>query len=192
LDLPARKLYWADTGTNPGEGVGGRSVCRGDFDGSTPLEILATGSEPWDVDLDLRCTNYQEWVQRCFRRDALPPDTAPEADPDQDGLPNAVEYAFDTAPQSANTNRQALLTGRIVAVSSARYHAVVYPRRTGASDLQYQIETSTNLNAWTPGLTQTIDSIELGDGLEAVTARTTDPVTDLTQHFMRVRVVLTR
>ena len=82
LDIPARKLYWADTGTNPGNGTGGQSVCRGDFDGSTPMEILATGVEPWDVDLDLRCTNYTEWVLRCFRRDALPTQTALDADPE--------------------------------------------------------------------------------------------------------------
>ena len=70
LDIPAQKLYWADTGTNPGSGTGEHAVSRGDFDGSTPQEILAGGTEPWDVDLDRRCRNYTEWRMRCFRRDA--------------------------------------------------------------------------------------------------------------------------
>ena len=91
LDIPARKLYWADTGTNLGEGEGGQAVSRGDFDGSTPLEILASGTEPWDVDLDLRCGNYTEWRTRCFRRDAPAAQTDPAADPDADGIPNALD-----------------------------------------------------------------------------------------------------
>jgi hypothetical protein len=68
VDIPARKLYWADTGTNPGAGNGERAVSRGDFDGRTPLEVLATGSEPWDVDLDRRCNSFAEWRTRCFRK----------------------------------------------------------------------------------------------------------------------------
>ncbi len=192
IDIPARKLYWADTGTNPGNGVGGQSICRGDFDGSTPLEILATGTEPWDVELDLRCTNYNEWVQRCFRRDALSEQTNPNADPDADGIPNAVEYAFDLSPLRAD--RDGVPRGLVVVgpLTQADYHAVNYRRRVGTSDLGYDVQVSTNLRNWissaTNGVTVEIQVTPLGDGVESATARTVYTVSGYTNHFMRVRV----
>jgi len=194
LDIPARKLYWADTGTNPGNGVGGQAVCRGDFDGSTPLEILANGTEPWDVDLDPSCGSYTEWVLRCFRRDAPPEQTEPEADPDSDGIPNAVEYAFDLSP--LHGDRDGWPTGFVTAgpISGADYHAVNYRRRTGTSDLIYDVQVSTNLMHWAGDVTTPvaveIQTARLGDGVESVTARTLSPLTGYLNHFMRVRVTL--
>jgi hypothetical protein len=192
LDIPARKVYWADTGGNQGEGTGGQSVCRGDFDGTTPLEILATGSEPWDVDLDLRCANYTEWTQRCFRRDATPALTAPDADPDDDGIPNAVEYAFDSSPLRAD--RSELPTGFLAVgpVTQGLYHAVSYRRRTGTSDLHYDVQVATNLATWAGNgaevLTLQIQVTPLGEGMELAAERTIYTVAALTNHFMRVRV----
>ena len=194
LDIPARKLYWADTGTNPGNGVGGQSVCRGDFDGSTPLEILATGTEPWDVEVDPRCANYMEWTQRCFRQDANAAQTAPESDPDGDGIPNAVEYAFDLSPVQAN--RSELPTDLVATgpVPQASYHAVHYRRRLGTSDLRYDVQVSTNLTRWagdtTNQVTVEIQVTPLGDGVESAAARTLYPLSGFTNHFMRVRVTL--
>ena len=189
LDIPARKIYWADTGTNPGEGNGGKAVCRGDFDGSTPLEILASGTEPWDVELDLRCTNYLQWTQRCFRRDATPGEIAPDADPDGDGLPNAVEYAFDLSPGYADRSQ---LPAGVIATGPlpGDYHAVQYRRRTGTGDLQYEVQVSTNLNQWAGNATVEIQVTTLADGLETATARTLYTVPGLTSHFMRVQVTL--
>lgn len=192
LDIPARKLYWADTGTNPGNGVGGQAVSRGDFDGSTPLEVLATGTEPWDVDIDPRCTTYVEWAARCFRRDALPEQIDPNADPDGDGIPNAVEYALDLAPMHADKTE--LPTSFIAAgpVSNADYHAINYRRRTSTSDLQYDVQVSTNLTDWvssaTNSVTVEIQVAPLGNGMESATARTLYTVSGYPAHFMRVRI----
>jgi hypothetical protein len=98
LDIPARKFYWADTGTAAGLGTGDRAVSRGDFDGSGAVEVLASGSEPWDVALDRRCANYAEWTRRCFPVSPLPVVPPPQDDPDRDGMNHALEYAFDTPP----------------------------------------------------------------------------------------------
>ncbi len=190
LDIPARKIYWADTGTNPGNGTGGQSICRGDFDGITPLEILATGTEPWDVDLDLRCTNYVEWTQRCFRRDASPTQTAPDADPDGDGIPNAVEYAFDLSPMHSDGAKLPTYFVRAGAVNQNEYQAIDYLRRDGAGDLHYAVQVSTNLTLWQDGATVDAGVAVLGDGMESVTTRSIYDVFSQSNHFMRVRVTL--
>jgi hypothetical protein len=195
LDIPARKLYWADTGTNPGSGTGEKAVSRGDFDGLTPMEVLATGSEPWDVDLDLRCAHYDEWRRRCFRRDASAAQTDPSEDPDGDGLPNAVEYALDLSPLHAEASGLPvgfLTTGP---VAGAVYHAVKYRRRAGTSDLTCYVQTSTNLLVWSgsPSSPETteIQVTPLGAGMEEATARTVNPVSGLSSHFLRVIVTVT-
>lgn len=194
LDIPARKLYWADTGSNPGAGLGGQAVSRGDFDGSTPVEVLAVGSEPWDVDIDPRCANYAEWVTRCFRRDASAEQTNVDADPDGDGIPNAVEYAFDLSPLHADI--AGVPRGFIAAgpLSNGDYHAVEYRRRVGATDLTYDVQASTNLVNWTSSATNSVTleiaSTPLGDGVESATARTVYTVSGYPAHFMRVRITL--
>lgn len=190
LDIPARKIYWADTGTNPGNGTGGQSICRGDFDGSTPLEILATGTEPWDVDLDLRCTNYTEWVQRCFRRDASAAQTDADADPDGDGIPNAAEYAFDLSPMHADQLKLATLFVRVGAGVSDDQQAVIYLRRSGASDLQYKVQVSTNLLQWSDGETVEGTFAPGVDGTELVLSSSIHTIVTRSNHFMRVQVQL--
>jgi hypothetical protein len=194
LDIPARKLYWADTGTNPGTGEGGQAVSRGDFDGSTPMEVLASGIEPWDVDLDPRCSSYAEWRMRCFRRDASPAQTNADADPDGDGIPNALEYAFNLSPLHADTAR--LPEGFLAAgpVTHADYHALKFRRRSGTSDLTYYVQVSTNLTTWvgspTDPQTTEIEATSLGEGMEEVGARTLYTVSGYSTHFMRLAVAL--
>ncbi len=194
LDVPARKLYWADTGSNMGLGTGDRAVSRGDFDGSTPQEVLATGSEPWDVDLDRRCGSYAEWRMRCFRRDAAMAQMDPSADPDGDGIPNGMEYALNLSPlhMDAAGLPEGLLTSG--PVTNAPYHGLRFRRRSGAGDLTYTPQVSTNLASWsgTPAEPQTseIEVQSLGDGMEVVTVRTLYPLTGIPTHFMRLKLTV--
>lgn len=188
LDIPARKIYWADTGTNPGNGTGGQSIARGDFDGSTPPEILATGAEPWDVDLDLRCTNYTEWVQRCFRRDASAAQTNADADPDGDGIPNAVEYALDLSPLYADgAEWKAALSGTSPQ-PGAGVPELEFRRRVAAGDLRYEAQVSTNLVDWNSGALAGPPAQPLRDGLESVRLRTSYSVAVRSNQFIRVQV----
>src|SRR5262249_7173042 len=152
------------------------------------------GSEPWDVDLDRRCTNYTEWVLRCFRKDASPADFDPAADPDHDGIPNAMEYALDFSPVHADTNSlpQGFLT---VGPTQCDYHALKFRRRAGTTDLMYYVQVSTNLTSWSGSpidpKTVEVQTQSLGDGMEEVTARTLYTVTGYHTHFMQLRVELT-
>ena len=190
IDLPASKLYWADTGTNFGDGQGGKAVSRGDLDGSGPQEVLAAGNQPWDVELDRRCRNYEEWRGRCFRADAPPGLTAPEADAEADGLKNLLEYLFDLAPlhtDAAAHPRALLVSGPL---SGASYLAMKFRRRTGTTDLVCYVQVSNDLTRWegsaTNPRTVEVEVTPLDDGMEEVLARTVDPVPPDSNQFMRV------
>ncbi|MGI8602187.1 MAG: hypothetical protein ACR2OZ_04215 [Verrucomicrobiales bacterium] len=196
LDIPARKLYWADTGSNSGTGTGDKAVSRGDFDGSGAVEVLGTGSEPWDVDLDRRCANYADWVARCFRQNSPAALTDPAADPDGDGVINALEYAKDLSPVHSELGTlQGFIT--VGPVTNSEYHALKFRRRSGTTDLAYYPQVSTDLINWRDDSTGDalpptieIEVTPLGDGMEEVTARTLYTINDIPHHFMRLRVVM--
>ena len=133
--------------------------------------------------------DYSEWVLRCFRRDATPAQTSPDADPDGDAIPNAVEYALDLSP--LRTDRSELPAGFVaVGPTQGEYHGVNYRRRIGTSDLHYDVQVSTNLMGWAGGATVEIQVTPLGDGMESASTRTLYTVSGLTNHFLRVRATL--
>lgn len=195
IDIPARKLYWADTGTNAGEGQGGSAVSRGDIDGSTPMEVLAAGSQPWDVELDRRCRTYEEWRRRCFRIDADPSQTSPEANPEADRFNNALEYFHDLAPMHEDGGGMPEILLVSLTFPGPIYPAIRYQRRIGTSDLTSWVEVSTNLVDWEGSLAQPatveLEAIALGDGMESVVARALNPLVDVPVIFMRMVVELT-
>jgi hypothetical protein len=120
--------------------------------------------------------------------------TAAAVDPEGDGVPNALEYAFDLSPLYPNA--VGLPIGFITTgpVAGAQYHALKFRRRAGTSDLTYYVQVSTNLVYWmgSPANPQTteIQVTSLGDGMEEVTVRTLSPVSSLSSHFMRLSVAL--
>ena len=123
--------------------------------------------------------------------DAASAQTSPEADPDGDGIPNAVEYALDLTPTWAD--RSQMPEGFVAAgPTQAGYHGLTYRRRAGASDLSYEVQVSTDLEQWTGNSAspQTMEILvtTLGDGMESVTVRTLYTVSGLPAHFLRLRV----
>ena len=132
LDVPAGKIYWADTGTNNRiNSSGARSVCRGDLDGSGPIEILATVSQPWDVVIDPAIASYGDWRQRFLPVDT--PRAASGEDHDQDGVPNGLAYALGSGLPTIETQPLAL----------------EYTLRENAPDLAgFRVEISTDLRTW--------------------------------------------
>lgn len=100
LDIAARKVYWADTGTNAGTGVGENLVSRGDMDGGSAQEILSSGTaanDPWDLVLDTRSAAFAAWQAR-FHRQSRGEEAAPASDPDSDGMDNLIECALGSHP----------------------------------------------------------------------------------------------
>lgn len=193
LDANAGKLYWADTGTNPGSTPSERAINRGDVDGATPLETLATGSEPWDLDLDLRCTDYAQWRARYFRRDAPPTETDPNADPDQDGVVNALEYAHGTHPRVPDADARP--RAELVPGSNALFPGLRFRQRAPAGDLRFQVHSATQVAPWTPEAPP-LDFTLVGEsaaeeGIAEVLWRATVALAERPAHFLRVEVELT-
>lgn len=196
LDIPAGKLYWADTGSNAGVGLGDKAVSRGDLDGSTPQEVLANGSEPWDVDVDPRCATYGEWRARYLRKDATAAATDLLADPDGDGRVNVLEYACGSHPLRADMPASP--------IESFIYHddvtgfshlAIRFLRRPGTTDLSYYVQVSEDLVGWRDsryaGPLPTIVEVSAqpaADYLELVTTRAEAPLDGASQSFLRLRV----
>ncbi|HZJ14018.1 MAG TPA: hypothetical protein VFD27_03165 [Chthoniobacteraceae bacterium] len=198
LDLPAGKLYWADTGSNAGVGLGDKAVSRGDLDGATPQEVLASGSEPWDVDIDPRCATYAEWRARYFRKDAPGVVTDPGADPDGDRQINALEYACGSHPLRAETPGTPI-DGFIFHDNSTglSHLAIHYHRRPGATDLQYHVQISEDLIGWRderndPPLPTTVElsATAAPDYLELVTTRAEESLDYAPRIFLRLQIEL--
>lgn len=190
IDVPARKVYWADTGTNSGLGIGGQAISRGDLDGGTPAEVIATGEQPWDVEVDLRCETYDEWRRRCFRKDAQEAQTDPLADPDGDGFPNLLEYCLDRAPldrEGVGLPQVLLVNG---AIPGVRYAALRFRRRSGTSDLSCYVQQSADLEIWegtaAAPVTSEIQVSSLGNGIEEVLVRANTPVAAGGARYLRI------
>ena len=111
--------------------------------------------------------------------------SGPLADPDQDGLPNLLEYALaldPKAPETAMTPVASLSEGRLT---------LTFIRRRDVADLAYAVQVSDDLQTWVSGsgVTEEIAVEPLDAVRERVTAR------DLTglgasRRFLRLQVSL--
>jgi DNA-binding beta-propeller fold protein YncE len=189
LDFAARKLYWADTGTNAVGGFNARGISRGDMDGTTPAEIVVAGTaanQPWDLDLDRRNASYAEWAARFFRYDATNKNRTD--DPDDDGLKNVMEYALGSGPLAPNSPPTNWVR---VTHEGVDYPAIQFRRRGGTNDLTVLVQVSTDLATWKDNtigaFTTETSTIAQEDGMELVTVRSNSPMTTSPQH-LRLKV----
>lgn len=162
LDISAKKVYWVDTGTNSIDGTGAKAVSRGDMDGSGKQEVLASLSQPWDLTLDTRVTNYGEWTKRRFRKDADAALTSPESDPDKDQKSNLLEYFSGTNPFVFGNKEMLSLT------KSSPYMEFSYKMTSQPIlDISVNIEGSENLLDWVIN-PQDIEDLGISLGEESV------------------------
>lgn len=121
-------------------------------------------------------------------------------DPDEDNISNFLEYAFGRNPEGANTGELARST--IESVGGFSYAAITFQRPIAASDLQYVVQVSTDLETWNDGIVyeggsatpsgETTEVLRTNDGtMETITVRANDPVGNPAApgSFLRVRVV---
>ncbi len=116
-----------------------------------------------------------------------------EADPDADGIPNLLEYAFRLNPNTASP--RGLPAGLVQSSNGSSYFAIQFTRRLPPSELTYTVQASTNLARWTDGSSWSDSTMNptnqyttvLVSGTNTV-VRWNTPIPLANQTFLRVRV----
>jgi hypothetical protein len=112
------------------------------------------------------------------------------ADPDSDGINNALEYGFGLHPTLPDAEGRP--TGTVEIGPQGISFVLVYRRRTDDPSLSYRIETSSDFATWTltapAAWSETVTP--LGDGLEKVHARHVTPVAVNARAFFRVQLTI--
>ena len=157
----------------------------GTFAGRPALQFFTLAGQLWsldyaaglgsDVDLIL-ATALQSWRQSAFGTTTASGIAADNADPDGDGVPNLLEYALGTDPNSASS-----VTRPAVQVSGSRLQLTFARTR---ADVTYIVEASSDLASWS--------AIATNPGTVGQSVTVTDTV-DLStasppRRFLRLRV----
>jgi hypothetical protein len=125
---------------------------------------------------------------------------ATTADPDGDGLTNALEYALALDPRVATT--QGAPTVQNVTAGDGPHLEITFVKPVGLSSVTYLVEVSTDLITWQPGhrygpstsnsgVISTLETSRttLGDGSERIVVRDNLPGSE-PRRFIRLRVTL--
>ncbi|MCI0539203.1 MAG: hypothetical protein L0Z50_28685 [Verrucomicrobiales bacterium] len=129
---------------------------------------------------------FAEWRAALFPPNSRALGLFERDDPDSDGIPNLFEYAFDLDPHRAEPSAATALPHVTIDASSP---SIIFRKRLAAMDLQYHIEVSSNLTAWSDGSNEleqlNPDAEASGHAILRETTKGDMPV----QRFFRVRVV---
>jgi alpha-glucosidase (family GH31 glycosyl hydrolase) len=142
---------------------------------------------------------FEAWRLARFGNTGNPTISGASADPDGDGIPNFLEYAFGLNPLAASSN--GLPFGSIQADSGTNYLALTFGRATNATDTTFTVMVASNLlSQWLTGssysganvIPVTAYTTEVSrvpsNGIETITVRDNVPIHSAPQQFMRLRV----
>jgi hypothetical protein len=126
-------------------------------------------------------TSFAYWQQSYFTPSEIgdPNIGGENADPDQDGLSNLLEYAFNLDPKSPST------TNRPSSAIDSTYFSLIYTKVLGATDLTYSIEQSTDLMNWSV-VSPTNEILDDNGVTELIKAKIA--IGGATKLFLRLRV----
>ncbi len=128
---------------------------------------------------------YENWRAQYFTAAELadPAISGDGADPDGDGIPNLVEYAFNLNPRVAShpTTPRAFIQN----VGGQDYLHIQYIQRNAPAGVSYEVQTSADLITWSAGNFTQMDSSDNGDGTSLITMRDQSPITAACR-FVRV------
>lgn len=121
----------------------------------------------------------------------------PIADPDHDGVPNLLEYAFNLDPD--NSSDAALAHTQLD--TSGEHLTLTCRRRQQDPSLQYLPQVSLNLLDWLDNTTQPAEApvteelsaipLDAEPSMELVTVRSLLPIAQTPRQFMRLKVQIT-
>jgi len=154
--------------------------------GSITVRASQSGDAAWLAATPVERTftvtaNYNSWLLERF----TPTEIAnvslsgPNADFDQDGLSNLVEYALGLDPKVSSA------AGRPVVARTSTDWTFTYTRPSGRADVAYVVQSSTGLTTWSD-VTTTHVLVSTSSGVE--TWRATVPTSGNPTCFFRLRV----
>ena len=131
--------------------------------------------------------DFESWAESI----GLPEGALATDDPDGDGLNNLLEYALGSNPlQPSLEDSPTASTGTLVVDGiSGNYLSLSFNRPPGASDLQYVVEFSSDLDGWDGEGAVYHSRISNGDGTVHETWRAKGAVASQERWFMRLRVI---
>jgi hypothetical protein len=109
------------------------------------------------------------------------------ADPDGDGIVNALEYAMGLDPLEFNA------TGTPVGGVTAGYLTLTYRENVAATDLRFEVEACASLaaNVWSTNGVSEIERVAIdGENVSLVTKQHNVPVNAAPSRFLRLKVYL--
>jgi hypothetical protein len=128
-------------------------------------------------------TPLPAWKLQYFTTTQLADGTSDDsADPNKDGVPNLLAYAFGLTPFQSAAGFVPTAT-----IASNRLR-LTYRQATAASDITYVPEVSGDLASWISGTTTLVSTVPISAGLGSVTVA--DPVlfSSAARRFIRLRV----
>jgi hypothetical protein len=110
------------------------------------------------------------------------------ADPDGDGIPNLVEFAFNLDPRV--TSHPNLPRAFLQDVSGQDRLQIQYTQRNAPAGVKYALQTSSDLFSWNTDVTNftQVSTADNGDGTSLVTMQLQSSITNSPQMFLRVGI----
>ena len=162
----------------------GQPLLGGAILGSTQAATVSI-SDPGAI------TAYQAWRELKFTASELgnPVISGDNADPDQDGIVNLLEFAFNLAPKTSS--QVGMPVGANQNIGGIDYFTLTFRRQIAAPELTYTPQTNGTLfGTWAGDAVLVGTPVSNGDGTETVTYRDSVAKIAATHRFMRVLVTL--
>ncbi len=128
---------------------------------------------------------FEDWVASKFPGVTDPNIVGPGADPDGDGAPNLVEFAFGRDPSVKESALAPLKASLDPADPTKRVLEFIRPK--GLGGVSYILQVSDTLGGWA-NLTATQKITDLGNGQERVVITDTAPLDTATSRFILLSV----
>ena len=113
---------------------------------------------------------YAAWVKEQFGDGVAPELSAPQADADNDGIPNLLEYLFGGNPLSREETLERHLQQRLERVGDENHVILSYLCRRAGETLRHEIQHSADLTQWDTATPLTDPTVEpVGTDFDRIT-----------------------
>lgn len=134
-------------------------------------------------------TSFAAWQQTYFDAQELQNAeiSGDTADASRNGVPNLMEYALNRDPRSGG--REGLPEPGTTVLAGETYLTLTYRRPAGIEEVEYHVDVSPDLQAWSSGADQVVPVSVTAEGeTEVVVVRDAHPLKSASNRFIRLRV----